>query len=113
MREFLYVDDMAEASLFVHKLPRSIFEESTQPMLSHINIGTPDVTIRELAEIIKNVVGFSGELGFDASKPAEHLESLWMLVYFQILVGELTCRLSQGWKVAMQIFFQTGGGSRL
>ena len=70
MREFLYVDDMAEASLFVHKLPRSTFKESTQPMLSHINIGTGfDVTIRELAETIKNVVGFSGELGFDLSKP--------------------------------------------
>jgi len=59
MREFLHVDDMAEASLFVHKLPRSTFEESTQPMLSHINIGTgTDVTIRELAETIKNVIGF-------------------------------------------------------
>ena len=70
MREFLYVDDMAEASLFVHKLPRSIFEESTLPMLSHINIGTgTDVTIRELAETIKNVIGFSGGLVFDPSKP--------------------------------------------
>lgn len=70
MREFLYVDDMAEASLFVHKLPRSTFEKSTQPMLSHINIGTGnDVTIRELAETIKNIIGFSGELGFDRSKP--------------------------------------------
>ena len=70
MREFLYVDDMAEASLFVHKLPRSAFEESTQPMLSHINVGTGnDVTIRELAETIKNVVGFSGVLVFDRSKP--------------------------------------------
>ena len=70
MREFLHVDDMAEASLFVHNLPRTTFEESTQPLLSHINIGTgTDVTIRELAETIKNVVGFSGELIFDRSKP--------------------------------------------
>ena len=70
MREFLYVDDMAEASLFVHKLPRINFEESTHPMLSHINIGTgTDVTIKELTETIKNVVGFSGELVFDRSRP--------------------------------------------
>ena len=47
-----------------------LIEESTQSMLSHINIGTgTDVTIRELAETIKNVVGFSGELDFDRSKP--------------------------------------------
>ena len=61
---------MVEASLFVHKLPRITFDESTQPMLSHINVGTGnDVTIRELAETIKNVVGFTGELRFDLSKP--------------------------------------------
>lgn len=70
MREFLYVDDMAEASLFVHTLPRITFEESTQPMISHINVGTgTDVTIKELADTIKKVVGFSGELVFDRSKP--------------------------------------------
>jgi GDP-L-fucose synthase len=70
MREFLYVDDMAEASLFVHTLSRITFEENTQPMLSHINVGTgTDVTIRELAETIKEVIGFNGELIFDESKP--------------------------------------------
>lgn len=70
MREFLYVDDMAEASLFVHTLDQTIYAENIEPMLSHINVGTGvDVTINELAQTIKDVVGFNGELIFDASKP--------------------------------------------
>ena len=70
MREFLYVDDMAEAGIFVHNLHRISFDENTQPMLSHINIGCgKDVTIRELAETVQDVVGFNGELIFDSTKP--------------------------------------------
>lgn len=70
MREFLYVDDMAEASLYVHTLDQDTYLENTEPMLSHINVGTGiDVTIKELAENIMNVVGFVGELVFDNSKP--------------------------------------------
>ena len=69
-REFLYVDDMAEASLFVHTLLRITFDENTHPMLSHINVGTgADVTIKELAETVKDVVEFKGELLFDPTKP--------------------------------------------
>ena len=70
MREFLYVDDMAEASLFVHNLDHTIYAENTKSMLSHINVGTGvDATIKELAQTIKDVVGFNGELIFDTSKP--------------------------------------------
>ena len=70
MREFLHVDDMAEASLFVLELDVETYQKNTHPMLSHINIGTgKDCTIRELAETMKRVVGFEGELVFDASKP--------------------------------------------
>ena len=70
MREFLYVDDMAAASLFVLELDDDIYRSNTKPMLSHINVGTGvDVTIREMAETMKRVVGFKGELKFDASKP--------------------------------------------
>ena len=70
MREFLYVDDMADASLFVQSLDHSIYSENTEAMLSHINVGTGvDVTIKELAQTIKEVVGFGGELLFDTSKP--------------------------------------------
>jgi GDP-L-fucose synthase len=70
MREFLHVDDMAEASLFVLNLDAPTYEANTLPMLSHINVGTgTDVTIRELAEIIAEITGFTGKIVFDSTKP--------------------------------------------
>lgn len=70
MREFLHVDDMAAASLFVMDLDLEIYKRETDPMLSHINVGSgADVTIRELAETIARVTGFVGRLRFDANKP--------------------------------------------
>lgn len=69
-REFLHVDDMAAASVFVMNLDDSIYQANTQPMLSHINVGSGvDCTIRELAEALAAVTGFQGRLVFDASKP--------------------------------------------
>lgn len=69
-REFLYVDDMASASIFVMKLDKEIFDYQTDPMQSHINVGFgSDVTIAELAQAIKEVVGYPGKICFDASKP--------------------------------------------
>ena len=68
MREFLYVDDMAEASLFVLELDEKTYQANTKPMLSHINIGTgKDVTICEMAETMKEVIGFKGKLTFDTA----------------------------------------------
>jgi len=70
MREFLFVDDMAEASVHVMELDHAIYVANTQPMLSHINVGTgEDLTIRELAETVGKVVGFSGRIEFDTTKP--------------------------------------------
>lgn len=70
MREFLHVDDMAAASVHVMNLDKSIYEQYTQPMLSHINVGTGvDCTIRELAETLKRVVGLKAALAFDTTKP--------------------------------------------
>jgi len=70
MREFLYVDDMAQASLFVLELDEKTYQANTQSMLSHINVGTgKDVTIKEMAETMKEVVGFKGNLTFDTTKP--------------------------------------------
>jgi GDP-L-fucose synthase len=70
MREFLYVDDMAAASLFVLELDEQTYQANTKSMLSHINVGTgKDVTIREMAETIKEVVGFRGGISFDTTKP--------------------------------------------
>jgi GDP-L-fucose synthase len=77
MREFLYVDDMAEASLFVLELDEKTYQANTKPMLSHINVGTGiDVTIREMAETMKQVVGFKGRLTFDTTKPNGALRKL-------------------------------------
>lgn len=70
MREFLHVDDMAAASVYVMNLPKAVYDSQTEPMLSHINVGTGvDCTIRELAETVARVVGYAGEVKFDASKP--------------------------------------------
>ena len=70
MREFLFVDDMAEASIFVLELSKETYDKHVDPMMSHINIGTSsDISILELAETIQTVVGFKGFLKFDPSKP--------------------------------------------
>ncbi len=69
-REFLYVDDMARASIFLMNINKKIYDEQTSLMSSHINVGSgKDLTIKELAETIKEVVGFKGNLKFDSSKP--------------------------------------------
>lgn len=70
LREFLHVDDMAAAAVFVMNLPVEEYRRSTQPMLSHINVGTgKDCSIRELAETVARVTGFRGRLLWDATKP--------------------------------------------
>jgi len=70
MREFLHVDDMAAACLHVMSLDKQHYQANTEPMLSHLNVGTgEDVTIRELAETIQQVVGFQGEIVWDSTKP--------------------------------------------
>jgi GDP-L-fucose synthase len=70
MREFLHVDDMAAASLYVMNLDEDTYQANTQPMLSHINVGTGiDCTIRELVETVAKVVGYQGEIIFDTKKP--------------------------------------------
>ena len=70
MREFLFVDDLASASIHVMNLGKEIFQSETNPMSSHINVGTgEDLTIEELASKIKEVIGYQGELIFDVTKP--------------------------------------------
>lgn len=70
LRELLYVDDMAEASIFVMGLEKDIYSSVTQERVSHINVGSGiETSIKELAEVIAKVVGFQGEVDFDSSKP--------------------------------------------
>ena len=69
-REFLYVDDMAAASVHVMQLPNASYETMTEPMLSHINVGFgEDISIRDLAQIIAGVVAFDGDVVFDTDRP--------------------------------------------
>ncbi|ASL40687.1 MULTISPECIES: GDP-L-fucose synthase [Acetobacter] len=69
-REFLHVDDMAEASLFVLDLPKDVYQANTHPMLSHINVGTgSDISILELASLVGEITGFKGQILTDPTKP--------------------------------------------
>ncbi|HEB1084301.1 TPA: GDP-L-fucose synthase [Escherichia albertii] len=69
-REFLHVDDMAAASIYVMEVERSVWQANTEEMLSHINVGTGvDCTIRDLANMIAKITGYKGRIEFDASKP--------------------------------------------
>ena len=77
MREFLHVDDMAAASLFVSDLPAEAYRANTDPMLSHINVGTgADVSIADLATMIAQITGFKGRISFDPTKPDGTLRKL-------------------------------------
>lgn len=70
LREFLHVNDMAAASIYVMNLDSETYQANTQAMLSHINVGTGvDCSIREMAETMKRVVGFEGGIKFDSAKP--------------------------------------------
>jgi GDP-L-fucose synthase len=70
MREFLYVDDMAAASVFVMELDKAVYDLHTEPMQSHINVGFgSDVTIKALSETIRRTIGYEGKIVFDTTKP--------------------------------------------
>ena len=69
-REFLYVDDMARASIYLMNIDKKIYDEETSLMCSHVNVGSgKELTIKELAATIKEIVGFKGNINFDQSKP--------------------------------------------
>ena len=73
-REFLFVEDMARASVHIMNIDKKVFYEHTSSMCSHINVGSgKDISIKELAEIIKNIVGYAGEINFDKKKPDGNL----------------------------------------
>ncbi|NRB37439.1 MAG: GDP-L-fucose synthase [Pseudomonadales bacterium] len=97
MREFLHVDDMAAASIYVMELNDETYQANTEDMLSHINVGTGiDCTIRELAETMKEVVGFAGELTFDATKPDGTMRKLMDVSRLERLGWKASINLEQG-----------------
>lgn len=97
MREFLYVDDMAQASIFVMNLDREIYNQHTQPMLSHINVGTGvDCTIKELTETVAKVVGYTGKIVWDTTKPDGAPRKLMDVNRLKALGWQYSIELEQG-----------------
>ena len=93
-REFLHVDDMAAASIFVLNLSRDIYFKNSEPMLSHINVGTgTDVSILELARMVAKVTGYSGRISTDPSKPDGTMRKL-------MDVGRLN---KIGWRASIEL----------
>ena len=114
MREFLYVDDMAEASLFVHNLTQPNYAKITDPMLSHINIGAGvDVTIKKLALTVKEVVGFDGELIFDSSKPDGTMRKLMDASKLNAVGYVASTSLRLGLELAYADFLKNGSELRM
>lgn len=107
MREFLYVDDMAAASVYVMNLDAELYQANTEPMLSHINVGTGlDCTIRELAETMKKVVGFEGGVVFDTSKPDGTPRKLMDVSRLKALGWQASISLEDGLQQTYQWFLQ-------
>lgn len=104
-REFLYVDDMAAACVHVMNLPKMLYEQHTQPMLSHINVGSGyDVSICELAQAIGRTVGYTGEISFDASKPDGAPRKLMDSSRLNALGWQAQMELNKGLESAYQDF---------
>jgi GDP-L-fucose synthase len=108
MREFLYVDDMATASVFVMDLDKPIYDQHTEPMQSHINVGFgSDVTIRELAEMIGQTVGYQGKITFDPSKPDGTPKKLMNSDRLKDMGWKATVDLFDGLTIAYQDFVRS------
>ncbi len=111
MREFLHVDDMADACVFVMDLPADVYRAQTQPMQSHLNVGTgQDCTIAELAETMKTVVGFAGALTFDTDKPDGTPRKLLDVSRLAALGWRAATPLAEG-LARTYSWFQTAGGA--
>ncbi|WP_431066211.1 GDP-L-fucose synthase [Methylotuvimicrobium sp.] len=114
MREFLHVDDMAAASVHVMELDAGIYQANTQPMLSHINVGTGvDCTIRELAETLAKVTGFKGKLSFDATKPDGAPRKLMDVSRLKALGWEYRIGLEEGLTDTYRWFVDHIGRARI
>ncbi|WP_029593285.1 GDP-L-fucose synthase [Franconibacter pulveris] len=106
-REFLYVDDMAAGSVHVMELEPQVYNKYTEPMLSHINIGTGvDCTIREMAEIMAKVTGYKGKIVFDTAKPDGAPRKLLDVSRLNKLGWSYKYSLQEGLELTYQWFLQ-------
>jgi GDP-L-fucose synthase len=107
MREFLYVDDMAAASVFVMELDKKVYDQYTEPMQSHINVGFgSDLTIKELAEMIGSAVGYQGQINFDTTKPDGTPKKLMSSDRLKNMGWEPKISLGYGLRVAYKDFLK-------
>ena len=105
MREFLYVDDMAAACVHVMNLDHATYAAHTDPMHSHINVGTgEDVTIAELARLVGETVGYRGRIGFDTSKPDGTPRKLLDVSKLKNLGWQASTPLPEGLRRAYEAF---------
>tara|TARA_E500000178_G_C17026141_1_gene758088 strand:+ start:1624 stop:2583 length:960 start_codon:yes stop_codon:yes gene_type:complete len=112
-RDLLYVDDMAEASLFLHNLDSEVFAAFSRPMLSHINIGTgTDVTIKELAKTVKEIIGFTGKLVFDQTKPDGTARKLMDVKRLNDLGWKSSTELQTGLELSYRDFLENQNSLR-
>ncbi|MCK5665475.1 MAG: GDP-L-fucose synthase [Thiotrichaceae bacterium] len=113
MREFLYVDDMAGASIFVMNLDDATYQKETSPMHSHINVGSGiDCTIRELVESVGKVIGYKGEIVFDTNKPDGAPRKLMDVSRLGKLGWKAKTNLEDGLKMTYQWFLANQDGFR-
>jgi nucleoside-diphosphate-sugar epimerase len=113
-REFLHVDDMAAASLFVLDLPYYQYESNTQPMLSHINVGCgEDISIFELAQLVAQVIGFEGRTTTDPSKPDGTMRKLMDVSRLKDMGWTPTINLEQGIEQTYRWFLENVETARL
>lgn len=113
-REFLYVDDMASASIFVLELDSESYQKNTEPMLSHINVGTGvDCSIAELAQTIKQVVGYSGEVRFDSTKPDGAPRKLMNVSRLKKVGWKCSTSLREGLELTYQWYLKSLGDAVL
>ena len=106
-REFLYVDDMAEASIFAMNLDANNYQKRTQPMLSHINVGSGvECTIRDLTELVVQTVGYTGEIVWDQAKPDGAPRKLLNVTRLQNLGWCARVNLKEGLHLAYVDFLQ-------
>lgn len=107
LREFLYVDDMASACIYVQNLSKEEYEQQIDPMMSHINIGTnQEVSIAELANTIKNIIGYAGKLLFDPTQPDGTPRKLLNSQKLEMLGWKYKIDLKQGLKITYDWFLE-------
>ncbi len=107
MREFLHVDDMAQASIYVMNLDTTTYQKHTEPTLSHINVGTgKDCTIKEMAETMSTIVGFKGNIEFDSTKPDGTPRKLLDVTRLDKLGWKAKTNLKEGLTITYQWFLE-------